>query len=154
MGKAKVLKNKLPSRKLVRKELEKLADKKGILKAKTVVVSAKTNPILRPYFTWDNNKAADKWRLQEAHNLIKSFYVVVSDTNNGPIKMAEFIHVRMDKEGYRSLNSIISTPSLRSSYASELRAEIKALGDKLSIASNPRLYQQILNAINKFLAKN
>lgn len=59
-------------------ELRRLADENGgVLTPQIVVESAKKpDSPLHDYFEWDNRAAADKWRLNQARNLIMSIEIV------------------------------------------------------------------------------
>ena len=52
---------------------------------------------LHPFFEWDNDSAADKYRLTQAQKIIRS--VTVSHVSNGePITVRAFTHVRYDDD--------------------------------------------------------
>jgi hypothetical protein len=63
---------------LVGETLNELRDNNGYLKTESVVFAAKSkSSILNKYFEWNNNKSAEKFRLQQARNLISSVVEIV-----------------------------------------------------------------------------
>jgi len=78
--------------------LEKIAEKKGVITPPDVVEEAKseTSP-LHDHFEWDNEAAAEKYRLHQARNLINSIIVVV-ETPEERIEERAFFNVRIRRE--------------------------------------------------------
>jgi hypothetical protein len=83
---------------IVGQELEKLNQRHGGLTAEVVVGEAsRTRSKLHRFFEWDDDEAAEQWRLHQARVLIKSVRVVLDpDDDEGPREIAAFIHVRRD----------------------------------------------------------
>ncbi len=98
---------------------------KGKLKPESVIEDAKNKgSIFHNYFQWDNKKASDEWRLQQARNLINHIVEVVviegkqskqrsffSIKNGGGNKVYVTIKTAVSKPNYRVqlLNQLIST---------------------------------------------
>lgn len=78
--------------------LEKIAEKKGVITPPDVVEEAKskTSP-LHDHFEWDNEAAAEKYRLHQARHLINSIIVVV-ETPEETIEERAFFNVRIKRE--------------------------------------------------------
>lgn len=95
-------------------ELKKLG-RGGSLTAESVVDAArdKASP-LHTCFTWDNGKAAQKWRLHEARNLIR-VYSTREMAKDEPDTDHVFVSLRADRSegGYRSLTRVLSDTELR-----------------------------------------
>jgi hypothetical protein len=96
-------------------ELKKLG-KGGSLTADSVVSAArdKGSP-LHDCFTWDNGKAAEKWRLHEARNLIR-VYSARELEKDEPDADNVFVSLRADRGshgGYRTLSKVLSDDELR-----------------------------------------
>jgi hypothetical protein len=70
----------------VAKRIESLKDKNGYISRERVIEDARnpTSPLHR-HFTWDDTKAADKWRLVQARKLINSYDVRVINGDKKPI---------------------------------------------------------------------
>lgn len=61
-------------------ELERIRQKHGILKPELVVEESRSKKaVLHKCFQWDDAKAAEAWRTQQARTLIGNIYVVVTD---------------------------------------------------------------------------
>lgn len=58
-------------------EIEKLADEKGRVTAEDVIAAAQPGTALHNFFEWDNENAADKYRLIQAGYLLRSINVVI-----------------------------------------------------------------------------
>lgn len=150
---AKIKVNKKAKREAIRKELLSLVSRDGKLHPSVVVKAAKNNPVLKNEFTWDDKVAGHRWRIYEAQNLIRSFHLKLVE-NNLPVYINEFVHVKSDKEGYRSIASVVASKSLRNSYAADLYHELQALSSKLKIVRDPSSYGKIIKAIDNYLKKN
>jgi len=75
--------------------LQQLADPHGNLDPATVVDAATpaTSP-LHDYFTWDDGEAADKWRIDEARQLIRRVRItVIPQPDTPPIRVRAFMTV-------------------------------------------------------------
>lgn len=85
----------------------------GHLVPKAVVEAArdKKSP-LHKHFEWDNQIAADKFRLDQARSLIRSIHVENSDAENGLARA--FLSIR-EKSGvsYRSLDDVLRSADLQ-----------------------------------------
>lgn len=72
--------------------LVKLARERGGLTPRRVIsaAKAKTNP-LHDYFEWDNSKAAERYRIQQAGALIRAIvFIELADNNAEPVVVREF----------------------------------------------------------------
>ncbi len=108
--------------------IEKLKEKKGYVKTEDIVESAriKKSP-LHKYFEWDNSKAAQKYRLQQARGMIssvvevivvseekveqRSFFSVTAKTNGNSEKVYVTLKDAVETTDYRKqlLNQAITT---------------------------------------------
>ena len=79
-------------------ELETIRKKYGDLKPQYVVAeSKKKGSYLHDYFEWDNKKAADKWRIEQARWLLRNINVEIIH-NEVSAKVRAFVHVREEKK--------------------------------------------------------
>lgn len=68
---------------VVGKALEEIEEENGEITARLVVDKATPEESeLHSLFTWDNEKAADEWRLHEARRVIAAVAVVYEEDNN------------------------------------------------------------------------
>ena len=64
------------------------------LHPESVVAAARKDKVLRPYFTWDDTDAANRWRVDQARNLIRSIVVVQEvPGNTEPVTVRAFYAV-------------------------------------------------------------
>lgn len=64
------------------------------LHPEAVVVAARKDKVLRPYFTWDDTDAADRWRVHQARGLIGAIVVVQEVLGNiEPVTVRAFYAV-------------------------------------------------------------
>ena len=96
-------------------ELKRIAEKhKGLLKPETIVkeAEAKDSP-LHDQFTWDNDEAAEKYRIWEARHLL-NICVEMIGTEEDQREMRVFVSLREDREdgGYRLLDRVVSSRTL------------------------------------------
>ena len=91
----------------------------GVLRADDVLKDAKkpTSP-LHDYFDWDDDVAAQKWRVEQARRLIRSVRVVIqSDT----VRLSSIAYVQ-DPDSAKGDQGYTSTASLRSEPDRAMRA--------------------------------
>lgn len=101
----------------------------GPLTAERVLDEAtnKRSP-LHKYFTWNDQKAAHKWRLEEARRLIRSVEVVIEDLRGKQIPMRAYFNVR-DGEGVRSyepMEFVFETPDLADQVIQQALAQLES----------------------------
>ena len=85
-------------------------EKQGKLTAKNLVdVSRPVDAPLHPEFEWDDMKAAEKFREEQARNIIRSIQIVYEDYE--PRKM--YCNIRRTDPEYMSVDVAISKPDTR-----------------------------------------
>ena len=106
-------------RERVREELERLRQNNGgeFVAPAAVVEFAKRNKraALHKEFEWDNTKAAQQFRLDQARHLIR-LYINVIETENGNIPTRMYVSLEGDRKrsgGYRTLESVMTNAELR-----------------------------------------
>jgi hypothetical protein len=110
----------------VRKALKALEDAEGRLTPKAVVRAA-ANPEspLHPLFEWDDSKAADRHRLDQARTLIRSVQVEYRTTTQTVTSVA-YVHdpsMGARQQGYRSVEKLREDPDdAHEALAREFRA--------------------------------
>jgi hypothetical protein len=106
--------NKLPYE--LEKEFTQLmqrAPSKRLLASDVVAAAKDPNSPLHDKFTWDNGEAAEKWRLQEAQVLIRSFVIVPEEVE---VTVRAFTSLETDRDnggGYRWTMDVMKRPDLR-----------------------------------------
>jgi hypothetical protein len=124
-------------RERVREELEQLRiNNGGEFVAPAVVVDyAKRNKrsALHKEFEWNNTKAAQKFRLDQARHLIR-LYVNVIETENGDIPARMYVSLEGDRRssggGYRTLTSVMTNEELRGQLLQQALDELQRVRRK------------------------
>ncbi|MCX8016489.1 MAG: hypothetical protein N2690_01105 [Rhodocyclaceae bacterium] len=103
------------------KELERLARNHKALTPR-IVIDAARNPAsaLHDAFDWDDSSAAEKWRLYQARELIRSVHVVCE--REAP--RAIYVHVG-EAEGYQPIETVIRNPGMFASALREAHARLE-----------------------------
>lgn len=122
----------------IREELEKIASKNGgLLKAEDVLKEAqKETSILHlwPGFEWDKNKAAFKYNLQQARNLIRVTVEYVGPADDQTLTRV-FVSLTPDRVkggGYRSLVSVVEDDELNEQLLADALREMKRFQARFS----------------------
>lgn len=115
----------------VKRELEALCklDKSGLLRPDAVVRAAR-NPksALHEYFEWDDSIAAEKWRLEQARQLIRIVVdVIVPNEPPTRIYVSEAAARVTDGGGYVPFVSILSDEDRWRAYLQQALTEIDSL---------------------------
>lgn len=111
-------------------ELEGLraTDPTGMLRPEKIVQEAENpNSPLHSYFTWDDDEAAHKWRINQALHLIRSVQVFIEPLN---IRVRAYTSLDSDREagnGFRSMTEVIATPDLRVQLLSTALRELQSM---------------------------
>lgn len=71
---------------------------------------AKRHP-LHSYFEWNNTKAAKKWRIEQARQLIKCVHIVSTNSENKQIQVRAFVNIKRDKNNALTHNPFINENS-------------------------------------------
>lgn len=130
---------------VVGNELERIYNEKGTLEPSVVVKQSRPKRApLHSLFEWDDEVAAEKWREQQARNIIGSV-MIVDSSNDEPFTRA-FVHVSDD---YRPLSIVLEdrdmTEELLDSALRELRTFERKYNDLVQLAP-------VFNAIEQVAA--
>lgn len=92
--------------------LSRIYHQNGQLTPQSVLkeASAKKHP-LHSYFEWNDTKAAKKWRIEQARQLIKCVHVVTTDSDNKKIEVRAFVNIKRDKNNDLTNNPFINNNS-------------------------------------------
>lgn len=96
------------------------------------IVAVATDPdsVLHKYFTWDESKAADAWRIQEARMLINRVQLYIEPLD---IKVKAFTSLATDRasgSGYRQLTDVMADPGLKDQMLATALNELKETQSK------------------------
>ena len=112
-------------------ELDRIAEANGGILIPEDVVESARNPksILHGEFDWDNNKAAEQWRLQQARQLIRLSVITIGD-----VKTRRFfslkVHRQSEDHGYRSTLVILADEELKHQLVSDALADMNRFQTK------------------------
>lgn len=85
---------------------------------------------LHKCFTWDNDKAAEKWRLHEARLIVNSLRIeVIEPKKQEPVKFRMFIKTD-DETGYKETLKVIQNPDEYASMLERAKNELNAFKQK------------------------
>jgi len=75
-------------------EMARLEEEHGYLTPEILLESARPkSSVLHPYFTWDQKKAAEEYRLHEASRYIRQIKITVTAHDQAEVKVRQFVHV-------------------------------------------------------------
>ena len=84
---------------IIGEEVERIKGSKGYISAKEVLdVASDKNSKLHKYFQWDNSKAAEEFRLQQAR-MIVNHIVEITVINNVKYPQRSFVSVNHKQQG-------------------------------------------------------
>ena len=120
--KKKILKNEI-----VAKELDKIEQKYGFISPKQVVIEATPNDSpLHNYFTWDESKAAESYRMWEARHLITSVRIeIMGRLTDGFWNAKVLIEKDTDFQAYFSTRKVLSNKELYLQVLSQAISELE-----------------------------
>ena len=132
-------------------ELEVLCNKnRGIITPALVVDYAKdpaTN--LHSHFTWDDTEAAQKWRLEEAAQLIRVCCRYLGENDNRK-KVRTYVSLGTDRGTgiYRALVDVLQDESMKAQMLEDAKAELNSFKVKYGVLLKVEL-ADILAAIDR-----
>lgn len=156
-AKSLVKKSKKSHKEKVREELEQLRLNNGgeLVAPSAVVEFAKRNKrsALHKEFEWNNTKAAQQYRLEQARHLIR-LYVNVVPTENGDIPARMYVSLVSDRRktggGYRTLQSVMTNDELRHELLQQALDELQRVRRKYQ---NLQELAPVFAAIDRFASR-
>lgn len=121
---------------VIEAELTRIARKNnGVLTAEMVVAAARDEDSpLHDSFTWDNDVAAERWRLYQARNLILHVKVETTAVNNHRVIIRAWTSLTTDRNhdggGYRETIHVLSNKDQRRQLLADALAELKLFEEK------------------------
>lgn len=119
--------------KTVYEELQEIEARNGILKPESVVEYAR-NPTttLHTQFEWDDAKASEQWRLQQARQIIRVAVTVLPHTETTTRAFVSLKEDRYNGSGYRNIASVLSDEEMRRKLLDEAMEDIKSFRSRYS----------------------
>lgn len=110
----------------------------GLLRPQAVVDDARDEDSpLHGAFEWDDGVAAEKYRIDQAQRLIRSFYVIV-DRENRQTEVPVFVNISTDRTAgsplnpYRLTEEVAKAPDLMAQAVQDALEAYEALGKRYS----------------------
>lgn len=115
-------------------ELKAIYRDNGLLQAEQVVERARDpESPLHDDFEWDDDKAAEQYRLVQARQLIR-VAVSIDPNLDEPVKVRVFTSLKSDRKnpggGYRSMQDVLAHDGMRQELLQQALAEFKSARDK------------------------
>jgi hypothetical protein len=114
----------------VKQELASIAQRHGgVLRPKDVVAFARNcKTALHARFCWDNDAAAELYRLEQAREIIRTVIVVV-ESNKGPVTVRAYTSLQPDRkagDSYRLTTDLLSDAATRATLLAQALVELEA----------------------------
>lgn len=97
--------------------------------------NAKRYPALHASFEWNDTKAAEQWRLAQAHQLIIRCRITIEEGASVGLSMSKpfraFGHIR-DERGYRPIQEVLSTDDLFAKFLRQLETDMERIKQRVS----------------------
>lgn len=114
-------------------ELDRIYQDRGKLDAADVVDESRPmEAVLHPCFEWDDPKAAELWRQQQARGLINCIVTAVDTPKGKQVETRAFVHV---EQSYHPLEVVLSEVDKFAQLKQSVIAELKAFQKKYQTIS-------------------
>lgn len=111
----------------------------GFAPADIVSLATDENTELHKCFTWDNDKAAEKWRIQEARTIVSNLKITyIKDDNTEPVETKIRMFYRNDTDegkNYKSTQFIVSKVDEHERLLDQAKRELELFRAKYKMLS-------------------
>ena len=133
----------------VKLEIDSIIEKTGDATPEKIVEMARDSSTeLYKCFTWDDKKAADKWRLHEARVLVCNIVVDAEDAEEETTSIRCFYKTDYN-DGYKPTKIIVQQPDEYKKLLNNALAELEAFQRKYKALSE---LESVLDAISNLIA--
>lgn len=110
-------------------ELERITNKFGVLTPELVVEESRSETaVLHSCFEWDDQKAADKYRVVQAHQILRTITArIPSNEGAEPVAVRAFVHI---DGNYESVAKAIVVPDMYQSLLNDAMKEMESFRQK------------------------
>jgi len=130
-------------------EIEALAEQNHVVTPAAIVAAARPKSSrLHPYFEWDDKKAAERYRLNQAQFLLRMVHVVV-ESQPDPVRAFHVVTVAENdriERGYVPLRTVVAQPVLMDQVLESARQELESWRKRYS------QYQQLSSHVAQVTA--
>lgn len=135
-------------------ELELIAKKNGgILRPQDVIDYARDEgTALHNHFDWNDTSAAEKWRMEQARQIIR-ISVTMIDNGNEKAEIRAFVSLKPDRYngeggGYRPMVTVLSREDMREQMLADALEELESFREKYDMLTE---LSSVMGAINSTL---
>src|SRR6266498_1658456 len=136
---------------LVLDELKYIEERDSVLKPEAVVEFAKgKKTALHSHFNWDNDNAAEQYRLWQARQLIR-IKVVVLKSEDDNVETKAFVHFDSNDNqegGYRYIVKVLNDDLLKEQMLANALRELQVFKKKYSELRSLAQLQEVFEAID------
>jgi len=151
-----VTEEKVTKKELVFQELEEVRGNNihGILKAEDVVEYARshTGSALHSKFSWDDEEAAQQWRLNVARGIIRSYVAIISEAR--PERFRAYVSLTTDRShkggGYRVAATVLNDAEMRKQLKADANLAMKRFMTKFNAVEE---LTEVFAAMEKAMVK-
>lgn len=117
-------------------ELESIQEELGSISATAVLDRAKNkNSVLNPFFEWNDTKAAELYRLDQARYLIRMVAVKFDNGAGTPLVTRAFVEIKGEDGPYKSLSVVVQDSDLRAQLIKQAQKDIETFENKYGVLS-------------------
>ena len=130
-------------------ELARIYDRDGRLTPKSVLDESRDeNAPLHSCFTWNDSEAAEKYRLQQAGNIIRALVTVEArPQDTRPVAIRVYHNVR--PEGYQPLQYIVTRPDMREEMMQNARRDLINFRSKYLALADIEEFKPLMELISR-----
>lgn len=141
--------NKAVSAEEVGRHMEVLQEKYGEVTKEIFLDSARSKKSkMHDLFEWNDTKAAEKYRLVQAQNIICSLKVTVIEEEYKPITVRAFVTERERSSGYLHVRDALSDEEMRESVLAAAKRDAQWYIDKYD---SLRELSEVIASLNSFV---
>lgn len=119
---------------VVSNELMALYQARGQLIPSDVVDAARPDDSpLHRFFEWDDSVAAERYRVLQAGQLVRSVKVFIEGANNNSLEVRSWVAVNRDGSGYQPTEVVGADPEQRNRVLRRMNREINSLRTRYGI---------------------
>ena len=135
-------------------ELEKVRrSNKGRLHPKHVVAAARDKAsALHDKFEWDDRKAGEAYRLQQATELIRTVTFLPAGSNEPIRAYCSLSSDRLSRSGFRAVADVLTDEALKAQLLEDALNEMKAMSLRYDRIRNAGKVKQVFREIDKATA--
>lgn len=135
----------------VAKHISELEKEFGEVTSKIFLDSARSDDSeMHRLFEWDDTKAAENYRMEQARVIIASIRVNVIEEDSAPIITRAFVQYKPKQSGYISINKALTDEDKRETVIQQARKEAAWFVEKYKSFEE---LSDVIKAINSFLER-